>query len=286
MPMTTPVFRFAPSPNGRLHLGHAASALVNARLAAQTGGRFLLRIEDIDTTRCRPEFTDGILEDLAWLGLTWEEPVIRQSSRFQCYQEALARLEQQGLLYPCFCSRSQIMKDSAGLGRDPDGALLYGGRCRALTPSEQRDRTDAGERLRLRLRMGEALARCAAPLQWREVSPGGLERVITADPAAWGDVVLRRKEFPASYHIAVVVDDAAQGVTHVVRGEDLHASTAIHRLLHQLLVLPEPIYRHHALLRDASGAKLSKSIGSRSLADMRKSGMDAGSIRALASLEA
>jgi glutamyl-Q tRNA(Asp) synthetase len=280
--MPTPVFRFAPSPNGRLHLGHAASALLNARLAAEAGGRFLLRIEDIDITRCRPEHEQAIFDDLAWLGLSWETPVMRQSERFACYGEALEALEARGLLYPCFCSRKQIAADSASLGRDPDGAPLYAGRCRHLPPDEARARREAGDPFALRLRMDAALAAASGPLFWLE--DGQTERIV-AQPALWGDAVLRRKEFPASYHIAVVVDDAAQGVTHVVRGRDLFAATAIHRLLQALLGLPEPRYRHHALIRDAEGAKLSKSLGSRSLADLRAAGATPADVRRLAALD-
>jgi glutamyl-Q tRNA(Asp) synthetase len=256
--MSTPVFRFAPSPNGRLHLGHAASALLNQRLAAEAGGRFLLRIEDIDVTRCRPEYEAAIYDDLAWLGLTWETPVLRQSERFQCYQAALDSLEIRNLLYPCFCSRKQIAADSAGLGTDPDGAPLYSGRCRRMTDREQQERSSRGEPFARRLRMEAALSAVREPLWWRE----GDEDKVRTDPAAWGDAVLQRKEFPASYHIAVVVDDAAQGVTHVVRGRDLYSATSLHRLLQALLGLPAPSYFHHPLIKDAGGEKLSKSRSS------------------------
>ena len=279
--MPPPVFRFAPSPNGRLHLGHAASALLNHRLAAEGGGRFLLRIEDIDVTRCRPEFDAAIEDDLAWLGLDWERPVMRQSSRFACYADSLKVLEAQGLLYPCFCSRKQIAADSAKLGADPDGAPLYSGRCRSLHPDDIAARQAAGEPHALRLLMEEA-ARRAGRLAWHESSAGAVSGSIEARPWLWGDVVLRRKEFPASYHLAVVVDDAAQQVTQVVRGRDLFESTAVHRLLQALLGLPEPRYLHHALIRDAGGAKLSKSFGSRSLADLRAEGMTPAEVRALA----
>jgi glutamyl-Q tRNA(Asp) synthetase len=284
--MTTPVFRFAPSPNGRLHLGHAASALLNDRLARQTGGRFLLRIEDIDTTRCLPEFEHGITEDLSWLGLVWETPVMRQSERFQCYAAALDRLDAQGLLYPCFCSRKQMELDSAAKGRDPDGALLYGGRCRRLRRSERDQRLQSGDPFRLRLMMQAALARLTGPLTWREGPPGAEAKVVVAEASAWGDVVLRRKEFPASYHIAVVVDDAEQGITHVVRGQDLFAATAIHRLLQTLLGLPVPQYWHHSLLLDERGEKLAKSKQARSLQSCRLEGLTPETIRRLASLDA
>jgi glutamyl-Q tRNA(Asp) synthetase len=275
--MSTPVFRFAPSPNGRLHLGHAASALLNQKLAAETGGRFLLRIEDIDVTRCRPEFEAAIMDDLAWLGLAWEQPVWRQSERFHCYAAALDDLEDRDLLYPCFCTRRQIAADSAGLGTDPDGAPLYSGRCWHLTDREQQERLRAGEPSALRIRMEAALAAAPGPLSWREGwdAPGD----VAAEPAAWGDAVLRRKEFPASYHLAVVVDDAAQGITHVVRGRDLYHATSLHRLLQTLLGLPAPAYVHHPLITDTGGEKLSKSRSSPALADLRAAGVSPEEVR-------
>jgi glutamyl-Q tRNA(Asp) synthetase len=276
--MSTPVFRFAPSPNGRLHLGHAASALLNARLAAEAGGRFLLRIEDIDVTRCRPEFTDAIIDDLAWLGLAWETPVVRQSTRFACYAAALQHLEGQGLLYPCFCSRRRIAADSAGSGVDPDGAALYSGRCLAVDSAEAARRRASGEPFVLRLRMAEA-AGLAGALSWQEGLPQAGYAAIPAEPLAWGDAVVRRKEFPASYHIAVVVDDAAQGVTHVVRGRDLYHATSLHRLLQVLLRLPAPHYHHHGLVVDPDGGKLSKSRSSPSLADLRAAGVTSRDVR-------
>lgn len=280
--MSTPVFRFAPSPNGLLHLGHAASAFLNARLAAATGGRFLLRIEDIDVTRCRPEFEQAVYEDLAWLGLVWEKPVLRQSERFPAYGEALLRLDRRGLLYPCFCTRSQIVTDSAALGRDPDGAPLYSGRCRGLAQEEAAGRLARGEPHVLRIRMGMACQEIPDMLSWVEGPPGAAGAVVKADPAAWGDAVLKRKEFPASYHVAVVVDDALQGVTHVVRGQDLFHATALHRLLQALLDLPAPRYLHHGLIRDEGGDKLSKSRGSPAIADLRARGLAPEAVRAMA----
>jgi glutamyl-Q tRNA(Asp) synthetase len=277
--MSTPVFRFAPSPNGRLHLGHAASALLNARLAAETGGRFLLRIEDIDATRCRPEFEQAIYDDLRWLGLTWEEPVLRQSTRLRCYGEALGRLAARGLLYPCFCSRREIAADGAGRDRDPDGAPLYSGRCRALPAQTATARIAAGEPHALRLDMAAALAAAPDALFWAE---GPTCERIAADPAAWGDAVLRRKEFPTSYHVAVVVDDAFQGVTHVVRGRDLFHATSLHRLLQALLELPAPDYRHHGLITGGDGEKLAKSRGSPALADLRAQGRTPEEVRRMA----
>jgi glutamyl-Q tRNA(Asp) synthetase len=278
--MSTPVFRFAPSPNGRLHLGHAGSALLNVRLAAETGGRFLLRIEDIDTTRCRPEFEAAIHEDLGWLGLVWETPVLRQSERFRCYEGALYALENRNLLYHCFCSRKQIAADSAALGRDPDGAPLYSGRCWRMTDRERQERLRAGEPFALRLRMEAALAAAPGPLSWREGWDDPAD--VAAGPAAWGDAVIRRKEFPASYHIAVVVDDAAQGVTHVVRGRDLYHATSLHRLLQALLGLSAPAYLHHGLITGGDGVKLAKSRGSPALADLRAAGLTPEDVRRMA----
>ncbi len=279
--MPTPVFRFAPSPNGRLHLGHAASALLNARLARESAGRFLLRIEDIDITRCRKAFEDAALDDLAWLGLTWEKPVLRQSEHFGRYGAALDRLRERGLLYPCFCSRKQIAADAAGR-TDPDGAPLYSGRCRTLLAAEAAARIAAGEPYALRLRMDAALAAVGHPLAWREGLPNSTETSVAADPQAWGDVVLRRKEFPASYHLAVVLDDALQEVTHVVRGRDLLYSTSVHVVLQALLALPSPLYHHHTLVNDAAGLKLSKSRGSPALADLRAAGLTPGEVRRMA----
>jgi glutamyl-Q tRNA(Asp) synthetase len=275
--MSTPVFRFAPSPNGRLHLGHAASVLLNERLALATGGRLLLRIEDIDTTRCTPAFEQAIHDDLDWLGIARESPVLRQSERFHCYAMAFDGLAERGLLYPCFCSRKEIAVDSASLGRDPDGAPLYSGRCRDMTAQEVSARLQAGEPHALRLRMDDALAAVTDRLVWREGWEAPAE--VVAGPQAWGDAVLRRKEFPASYHLAVVVDDAAQGISHVVRGRDLYHATSLHRLLQALLGLHAPAYVHHRLITDADGEKLSKSRLSRPLADLRAAGVTPAEIR-------
>src|SRR6185437_2178387 len=262
--MTTPTFRFAPSPNGHLHLGHAYSALLNFDLARARGGRFLLRIEDIDVTRCRPEYEAAIYEDLAWLGLAWETPVRRQSEHFADYRAAIDRLVAQGLVYPSFESRAEIARlvaarAASGLWpRDPDGAPLYPGDQRAMSTDERETRLRSGAPYALRLDMAAAVAR-VGPLTWREQGLDGRIATVTADPAAWGDVVLARKETPTSYHVSVVVDDAAQGITEVVRGADLTAATSIHRLLQILLDLPEPVYLHHRLILDADGRKLSKS---------------------------
>jgi glutamyl-Q tRNA(Asp) synthetase len=277
--MTTPVFRFAPSPNGRLHLGHAASALLNARLAAETRGRLLLRIEDIDSTRCRPAFEAAIRDDLAWLGLAFEPPVWRQSERFACYRLAADELAGRGLLYPCFCSRKEIAALADPAKRDPDGAPLYPGTCRRLPDAETRARIVAGDPHALRLDMPAALAAAGSGLRWREGRPGALARGIEAEPAAWGDAILVRKEFPASYHLAVVVDDFAQAVTHVVRGQDLFHATSLHRLLQALLGFPPPDYHHHALILDQEGGKLSKSLGATGLSELRAAGATPADVR-------
>ncbi len=276
------VFRFAPSPNGFLHLGHAYSALLNASLARACGGRFLLRIEDIDTGRARPQFEAAIYEDLAWLGLEWEAPVRRQSEHFGEYARALERLDAMGLLYACDCKRSDISNvaaSHAGWPRDPDGAPLYPGTCRDK-PRRPAAVALAQGGVALRLDIQKAAALASEGLSWREwgaFPPSAYEEGegfarIPADPAQWGDVVLARKDTPASYHIAVVVDDALQGVTDVVRGRDLFHATGLHRLLQRLLDLPEPRYRHHDLLRDASGEKLAKSQGSKTLRALREAG--------------
>jgi glutamyl-Q tRNA(Asp) synthetase len=274
------VFRFAPSPNGYLHRGHAYSALLNFRAAEATGGRFLLRIEDIDLTRARPDFETAIYEDLAWLGLVWEKPVLRQSERFDAYRDALRKLETLGLLYPAFLSRAEAQSHvaeaeahGAAWPRDPDGAPLYPGPERDRSATERAGEMASGRPYALRLDMARALAG-APPLAWRESDPFGTKpgNAISADPAAWGDVVLARKELPASYHLAVVVDDAFQGVTDVVRGKDLQPATAVHRLLQTLLGLPEPRYFHHRLVPDESGQKLAKSRGSETLRALRAAG--------------
>ena len=285
-----PVFRFAPSPNGYLHLGHALSALINAEMARAAGGRLLLRIDDIDTARCRPEFEAAIYEDLAWLGLTWEQPVWRESEHTGDYRAALAKLEAQGLVYPSFESRAEIAMMVAGRDargpwpRDPDGAPLYPGNAKALERTDRKRRIEAGEPYALRLDMAAALARAPA-LTWTEtgVGPNGETGTVTgapaASPAIWGDVILARKDAPASYHLAVVVDDAAQGVTDVVRGQDLFHATSVHRLLQALLGLAEPRYHHHRLLFDADGRKLSKSTAATGLRELRAARTSAADIR-------
>jgi len=278
-----PVLRFAPSPNGHLHLGHAFSALFNAKLARDLGGRLLVRIEDIDPQRSRPEYVAGIFEDLRWLGLSWEEPVRRQSEHFSDYERALERLGEAGLVYPCFCTRGDIASAVAqrhDWPRDPDGAPLYPGACKRLSAQERARRIDSGLHAALRLDMGAALAFAQDRLGWCEYGEGEEARVVTAEPALWGDVVLARKDVPTSYHLSVVVDDALQGVSDVARGMDLFNATSLHRLLQNLLDLPAPRYRHHRLLSDAQGKKLAKSESAPSLRDVRAQGTSAAQVRA------
>lgn len=277
-----PVFRFAPSPNGRLHLGHALSALLNDAFARETGGRLLLRIEDIDTTRSREEFVDAIRNDLAWLGLHWEEPVRRQSEQLAFYRDHAADLRRRGLLYPCFCSRARLAEAAPGIpasGRDPDGVALYPGVCRVLADSEILDRLAKGDAHCWRLDMNAALQQVAVPILFRRFDRQGAEDWVAANPARWGDVVIVRRDTPTSYHLSVVADDAVQGVTHVVRGADLEAATDIHVLLQRLLGLAAPRYHHHRLVTDAAGLKLAKSRGSPALADLRLRGVGATAIR-------
>ena len=290
--MPPPVFRFAPSPNGYLHLGHARSALLNFDLARASRGRFLLRIEDTDTTRCRPEFAAAIIEDLAWLGLTWEEPVRRQSDHFALYGQSLERLAREGLLYRSFESRADIARLVAEREQegpwpsDPDGAPLYPGSGASQTAEEQERLIQSGLPFSQRLRLAEATRR-VGPLHWTErgEGPSGETGNVAAQPEVWGDVVLGRKETLASYHLAVVIDDALQGVTDVVRGQDLFWATSIHRLLQELLGLPQPVYRHHDLIRDSLGAKLSKSSRSTSLRELRAQGTSPAEVRKMAGVE-
>ncbi len=289
--MHTRVFRFAPSPNGYLHLGHAYSALLNDDMARESGGRLLLRIEDIDAWRCRPEYEAAIYQDLGWLGLRWQEPVQRQSEHFDDYRAALAKLEAQGLVYPSFESRSELSALVAardrlgGWPRDPDGVPLYPGRARKLSPAERERRRRAGEPFALRLAMDAAVARVGV-LTWTEtgMGPQGQTGLVTAAPQMWGDVVLARKEMPTSYHLAVVIDDAFQGVSDVVRGQDLFWATSIHRLLQALLGLSAPIYHHHRLILDSDGRKLSKSTQATGLHELRAAGATAADIRRMVGL--
>ena len=264
------VSRFAPSPTGRLHIGHAWSAVRAHDLARGKGGRFLLRIEDIDAGRSRAEHIEGIIEDLTWLGLSWDGEPVLQSRRLGLYAAALDRLKTLDLVYPCYCTRAEIAAEiaaSASAPHGPDGPL-YPGTCRALSPAERETRSEI-EAHAWRLDIGKAAA-LAGPLSWYDQ---GARRVI-AEPEVHGDVVLARKDAPTSYHLAVTVDDAAQGITDVVRGEDLFPATHVHRLLQALLGLQPPRYHHHPLLKGPDGARLAKRSGAPSLAEMRAAGAD------------
>jgi glutamyl-Q tRNA(Asp) synthetase len=253
--MDRPVFRFAPSPNGLLHLGHAYSALLNAAMARRTGGRFLLRVEDTDQSRARQEFRTAIFEDLTWLSLSWEVPVRIQSEHFDDYQRNIDRLWSLNAVYPCFCSRKQAAAQALPT-RDPEGQPHYGKSCRSLSRIEAKRRISEGHLH-----------------GWR------LDTSMDQAASIWGDVVIARPQSGSSYHIAVVTDDALQGVTHVVRGKDLEAATPLHGLLQRLLGLPAPEYHHHKLIFDENGKKLSKSSGSRSLRNLREAGVTPDDIR-------
>ena len=289
--MYSRILRFAPSPNGYLHLGHAYSALLNHDRTRELGGRLLLRIEDIDAARCRPDYEEAIYDDLRWIGILWQEPVRRQSEHFADYAAAIAELEAQKLLYPSFESRSELsalvadLDRKGGWPRDPDGVPIYPGRARKLSAAERERRRAAGEPFTLRLAMDAAVAR-AGVLTWTETGAGprGQTGVMTAAPQMWGDVVLARKEEPTSYHLSAVLDDALQGVTDVVRGQDLFWSTSIHRLLQTLLGLPEPTYHHHKLILDTEGQKLSKSTQATGLRELRAAGASALDIRRMVGL--
>ena len=277
-PAPLPVLRFAPSPNGALHLGHAYSALRNECLAADLGGCMLLRIEDLDRTRCKPQYETAILDDLAWLGLRFAPGLRRQSEHGDDYAGALARLGALGLTYPCFCSRGQVERLSAA--RDPDGAPFYPGTCRSLSLRERADRLARGDRAALRLDMRRAIERAPERIVWIEFGEEAKPTERVAEPAAGGDVVLAGRDLAASYHLAVTVDDALQGVTDIVRGRDLLPATSVHRLLQELLGLPAPRYRHHRLVLDPAGDKLAKRRRSPTLAALREAGMLAAQIRA------
>jgi len=264
------VTRFAPTPSGYLHLGHAYSALIAWEVAKAGGGRFQLRIEDIDIGRCRPEFEQGIYDDLGWLGLHWDEPPFRQSDQMQGYADALDRLDRLGVLYPCFCTRRQIRAEIAEAGRaphGPSGEALYPGICRSLDVDERLRRMQANQPYALRLDVDRAL-QLTGPLVWEDVRVGD----VPADAASLGDVVLARKDVPTSYHLAVTVDDTLQGVTLVTRGEDLFHATHIHRLLQALLGLPTPRYYHHNLIADSTGLRLAKRNRAITLRTLRQSG--------------
>lgn len=280
-----PVFRFAPSPNGALHLGHAYSAILNFEMARETGGRLLLRMEDIDTERCSPALERAMLDDLAWLGLSWEEPVRRQSEHFADYEKALDALEAEGIVYRAYLSRSEIRRlveahEMTGTPwpRDPDGAPVY--------PGSREESGDDDAPYLLRLDMERALAWRGEPPEWIEdgSGPDGQSGRISADPAVWGDVVLARRDTPTSYNLSVVLDDALQGVTHVVRGRDLFHATSVHVLLQDLMGLPRPRYVHHDLVLAEDGRKLSKSNRDTSLRSLRAAGTTPEDIRRMIGL--
>ena len=297
-------FRFAPSPNGRLHLGHARSALLNLGMARVSGGRFLIRIEDIDRARCTPGFETAALSDLDRLGVVSDGPIRRQSDHFADYAGALARFREMGLVYPAFLSRADIKQRVAALEagghpwpRDPDGAPLYPGTERSLAPDIAASWIASGEQVIWRLDMERASAR-VGQLHWKESGGEDPEnetdllalqgvrrfRTIDAEPQRWGDVILARADVPTSYHLSVVVDDAAQGVTDVVRGADLYQATSVHRLMQELLELPAPRYHHHRLVRDRSGRKLAKSDGDVGVATLLDRGVTPEAILSLSGL--
>jgi glutamyl-Q tRNA(Asp) synthetase len=294
MATAQPVFRFAPSPNGPLHLGHALSALLNFRAAQTLGGLFLVRIEDIDPSRTREEHVLQLFDDLAWLGLTWAEPVRRQSAHLADYQSVLDGMRTRGLVYPCFCSRSDIARAhencTVARHRDPDGVPLYPGTCRGLDKDKVKERLTNGVKPVWRLDMASALplvAQQEPSLYWREARTpeGDLIHDEYAQPEAWGDFVLGRSEVPTSYQLSVVLDDAVQGISHVVRGLDLFHATGLQRLLQVLLGLPAPVYHHHRLILDETGRKLSKSRHSLSLKAIRGTGATRGDVLRMIGLE-
>jgi len=276
------ITRFAPSPTGLLHLGHAYSAL----FAANYGEKFLLRMEDIDIGRCRPQFENAIYEDLAWLGLEWKQPVRRQSDHMDDYAAALEKLDELGLLYPCFCSRKEIAAEieaaahAPHLPEGPDGPL-YPGTCREMSADERQEREHSGVPFALRLDMAKAIAHVDEPLFWRDAQAGEM----TATPEIFGNVVLARKEAPTSYHLAVTVDDDLQGVTLVTRGEDLMASTHVHRLLQELLGLATPEYHHHHLLTCDGGRRLAKRDESLTIRALRDAGESPAEVRTMAGFD-
>ncbi len=280
--MSHPIItRFAPSPSGRLHLGHAYSAMQAWDFAQSVGGEFILRIEDIDHNRCKREYEDLLKEDLAWLGLEWQEPTRRQSEHLDDYRAIADRLTEMGVLYPCFCTRKEIQAEIARAGAAPHGSEgpIYPGTCRGLTAAERGEKLEAGKSHALRLDLQKALGSLAEPPSWRDHDNDSQIIPSQDDWAALGDVVLVRKDIHTSYHIAVVADDALQGVTHIVRGLDLYESTHIHALLQALLELPAPSYTHHQLVKDESGQRLAKRDESETLASLRESGVSPEEIR-------
>ncbi|WP_050023134.1 tRNA glutamyl-Q(34) synthetase GluQRS [Verrucomicrobium sp. BvORR034] len=272
------ITRFAPSPTGWLHLGHAYAAVFAREEARQAGGRFLVRLDDLDLTRVRPVYEEAIFEDLTWLGLTWESPIRKQSDHFEDYRDALRRLEALGLLYPCFCTRREIQEEIARAGLAPQGpdGPSYPGTCRRLAADQVAEQMASGRDYAMRLDLGKALDLAGRDLDWLDLNHG---RMI-ADPTPLGDVVLSRKETPTSYHLAVVVDDFAQDITLVTRGEDLLPSTHLHRVLQALLDLPVPTWKHHRLITDESGKRLAKRDDARSLRSLREAGWTPDQVRA------
>ncbi len=277
--MAGSIFRFAPSPNGRLHLGHAYSALFTAQQAKIHNGRLLLRIEDIDRARCKPEFAEQAQADLQWLGLDWSKPVRYQSRHLHEYTVIIDRLERLGLLYPCFCTRAKLSTVQGP--KDPDGTTVYPGYCRLMTKMDRSRRMTAAEPYALRLDMSKAIVAAGSDLSFYEsgCGPDGETGIVACVPQVWGDVILARKDIATSYHVAVVHDDAMQGVTHVTRGIDLFHATSIHRVLQSILEFPTPAYIHHKLISDDTGRKLSKSLGDKSLAALRDNGVTPEKIR-------
>ncbi len=293
--LTPPVFRFAPSPNGHLHLGHAYSALFNQQMCREYDGEFLLRIEDIDRTRCTPELEEEMLEDLRWLGISWQGEPRRQSDHFEDYASALETLREAGLVYPSFMTRGEVKRAISDLRdkgecwpTDPDGSPLYPGDERGWSVDAQQRELQANPKHIWRLNMKAALDHVAGDIAWVETGSGsdGETGDCLADPSAWGDVVLARADTPTSYHLSVVLDDAAQGISHVVRGCDLFHATAVHRVLQILLGLPAPIYHHHDLILREDGRKLSKSAQDTSLRSLRQSGMTPDDIKRMVGFSA
>ncbi|MFK5980752.1 MAG: tRNA glutamyl-Q(34) synthetase GluQRS [Rhizobiaceae bacterium] len=282
-PKPQPIFRFAPSPNGKLHLGHAYSALLNQKLAREAGGKLLLRIEDIDRVRCTLKLEAQMLDDLKWLGIEWDEEPTRQSDNFDIYSNTLKKLRDAGLVYPGFMSRGEVNKTINEIERtgkiwprDPDGTPHYPTHDKNMSEKQRAERLGSRPPNSFRLDMSKALKTLTGKLHWQEK-----DTVIEADPQAWGDVVLARGDVPTSYHLACVLDDAAQNITHIVRGTDLYFATAIHRLLQELLNLEEPHYHHHSLILDEDGQKLSKSRKDTSLSDLRELGKSPNDIKKL-----
>jgi glutamyl-Q tRNA(Asp) synthetase len=275
------VTRFAPSPTGYLHIGHAYSAWFARNCAQRADGRFLLRIEDIDATRCKPEFETAIRADLRWLGLDWDGAVRRQSEHMADYAGALERLEAQDITYPCFCTRKEILAEIAAMGGAPHGpeGPLYPGTCRQLSAAERTARIAAGEPYAIRLDIAAALDR-TGPLVWRDLDTG--EHAV--DPTITGDAVLARKDIATSYHLAVTHDDHVQGVTLVTRGEDLAFASGLHRLLQELLGYDVPVWRHHRLLTDENGDRFAKRDAGVTLRDLRESGHSPAEVRVMAGI--